>query len=64
VTSQPEPAVSIHGARNLSPEARQAVEALIQVAKKQIGEQADDSGPSIAEATANDRRWPLEREGQ
>jgi predicted transcriptional regulator len=25
---------------------------------------AHDNGPSVAEATANDRRWPLEREGQ
>jgi hypothetical protein len=64
MTSQPEPVVSIHGARNLSPEAREAVKALIEVAKKQLIEQVDDGGPSVAECVANDRRWPLEREGQ
>jgi hypothetical protein len=25
---------------------------------------AHDSGPTVAEATANDRAWPLQREGE
>lgn len=66
MTDHTEPVVSIHGARDMSPEAREAVEALIAVAKQQITEEppAHDCGPTVAECAAADRRWPLEREGE
>jgi hypothetical protein len=59
VTEPAEPVVSVHGARNMSPEAREAVEALIAVAKRQILEDPPDpsDGPSVAECAAVDRRW-------
>lgn len=64
MTDQPEPVVSIHGARDLTPETREAVEALIAVAKAQITQPSDDNGPSVREAAANDRVWDLERYGE
>lgn len=63
MTDQPEPVVSIHGAHELSPEAREAVEALIAVAKQQIIETGHD-GPSITECAEADDRWELEKHGE
>lgn len=64
--SQPEPVVSVHGARDLNPEARDALEALIAVATRQINQPspAHDAGPSVAEAAAADRAWPLQKAGE
>ncbi len=63
MTDQIEPVVSVHGARELNPEAREAVEALIAVTKQQISETGHD-GPSVVECAANDRRWfDCEKEG-
>ncbi|MEY9995854.1 hypothetical protein ABIE67_007886 [Streptomyces sp. V4I8] len=52
-----EPAVSVHGARNMSPEAREAVDVLIDIAKRQILEEPPDhtDGPSVEECAAGDR---------
>lgn len=57
--AQPEPVVSVHGARDLTPEARDALEALITVATQQINQPptAHDTGPTVAEAKADDRAW-------
>lgn len=63
MSDQPEPVVSIHGARDMSPEAREAVDALIAVAKQQITEDAThDDGPSVEECAEADRHWPPEGE--
>ncbi|MFJ3507835.1 hypothetical protein [Streptomyces luteogriseus] len=64
--NQPEPVVSVHGARELNPEAREAVEALIAVAKQQITDAAPahNAGPTVAECAEADRRWPLEKAGE
>lgn len=58
MTDQTGPVVSVNGARDLNPEAREAVEALIAVAKQQITRDADhDGGPSVAECAEADARW-------
>jgi hypothetical protein len=64
VTDQAEPVVSVHGARDMSPEAREAVDALIAVAKRQILEEpaSDADGPSVREAAADDRAYWEQRD--
>jgi predicted esterase len=59
MTEPAEPVVSVHGARDMSPEAREAVEALIAVAKRQMTEDPPDhnDGPSVREAAADDRAY-------
>lgn len=57
MSDHPEPVVSVHGARDLSPDAREAVEALIDVATSQFGEAADGGGPSVEECADDDARW-------
>lgn len=64
MTDQTQPGVSIHGDRDLNPEARDALEALITVATRQINQPpaAHDAGPTVAEAKADDRAWDAEKE--
>jgi hypothetical protein len=66
MTDHTEPVVSVHGARHLSPEAREAVEAIIAVAKRHIAETPPDhdDGPTVQEAADADRRWEHEKHSE